>query len=57
MNSGNLKKLMETYAFQVLLHNGNIEEARNKLVVELFTNNSGQDFFVEKAEESEDDLC
>ena len=49
MNSGNLKKLMETYAFQVLLHNGNIEEARNKLVVELFTNNSGQDFFVEKA--------
>ena len=35
---------------------GNIKEARNKLVVELFTNNSSQDYetitVVEKAEES-----
>ena len=35
---------------------GNIKEARNKLVVELFTNNSSQDYetitVIEKAEES-----
>ena len=55
------QKELEKVTGEVQSQLGNIKEARNKLVVELPTDNSSQVCetltVVEKAEESEDDLC